>query len=201
MPSKRVPPKRWVNPQTGELTIEALAYLDDLENGSGVDAPSLGTLLSGLNTTSNKTNGIIAGTQTLVDVNISGRGSVTGELDAVTANTASAATSASAGALSASISAAYAFASGVGGGPFTTTTPTVTAAGGTAPYTYAWAKVSGDTLTVNSPTAASTNFTGSPGIGNILQAVYRCTVTDSAGSPATATVDVAVSITDLTPGI
>jgi hypothetical protein len=180
----------------GTPTLDFLKFMDDLIYGT--DADSIGTLLSGRNTDSAKITGIISGTVS-IDPFITDRGKLSGELDAVNANTNSVASSASGSSLTASIDAAFAFASGVGGGAFTTPTRTVTAAGGTAPYTYAWTKVSGDTLTVNSPTAAATTFTGTPGVGNTLQAVYRCTVTDNVA--ATATVDVSVSITDLTVGI
>lgn len=69
---------------------------------------------------------------------------------------------------------------------------TVTASGGTAPYTYAWSKVSGDTLTVESSTAASTRFGHSSATVGTWTGVYRCTVTDAASN--TATVDVTATI-------
>jgi len=78
----------------------------------------------------------------------------------------------------------------------TTASTTVTVSGGVSPYTYAWTLVSGDTLTVNSPTAATTTFTktGLPPFGGV-EATYRCTVTDSTGgTPLTATADVFVTI-------
>lgn len=180
----------------GRPTLDFQIFMDDLIYGSAAD--SIGTLLSGRNTDSAKITGIISGTVS-IDPFITDRGKLSGELDAVTANTNSVASSASGSSLTASIDAAFAFASGVGGGAFTTPSRTVTAAGGTSPYTYAWAKVSGDTLTVTSPTSASTTFSGTPGVGNTLQAVYRCTVTDNVA--ATTTVDVSVSITDLTVGV
>lgn len=68
-----------------------------------------------------------------------------------------------------------------------------TPVGGTGPYTYAWTKVSGDTLTVVSPTSAVTSFRASlgPGIGRL--AIYRCTVTDSFGLTAFGDVSVSLS--------
>ena len=71
---------------------------------------------------------------------------------------------------------------------------TVTASGGTPPYTYAWTRVSGaSTITADSATAATTTFSCT-GLdpSEVNEAVFRCTVTDSAGSPDTATVDVSV---------
>lgn len=78
----------------------------------------------------------------------------------------------------------------------TTTSTTVTPAGGVSPYTYSWAFVSGDTLTITSPTAATTTFsiTGLI-VGDSRTATYRCTVTDStSGTALTATADVNVTI-------
>lgn len=72
---------------------------------------------------------------------------------------------------------------------------TVTASGGTAPYTYAWTRISGATeITANSTTAATTSFncTGLAA-GEVNNAVFRCTVTDSVS--ATATADVSVQFT------
>lgn len=78
-------------------------------------------------------------------------------------------------------------------GSLTTNSVTVTPSGGTAPYTYAWAFVDGDAgITINSPTSATTSFSADPA-GASLAATYRCTVTDSAGSPLTATFSIAVS--------
>ncbi len=81
------------------------------------------------------------------------------------------------------------------GSSITTASTTVTATGGTSPYTYAWTRISGSTLiTADSASAATTTFTGTPLVNNTTyDAVFRCTVTDSAA--ATKTVDVTVSIT------
>jgi hypothetical protein len=62
------------------------------------------------------------------------------------------------------------------------TSCTATGAGGSGGYTYAWTKVSGDTLTVSAPSSASTNFTG--GVGGDYSSIYRCTVTDSLSATA-----------------
>lgn len=77
----------------------------------------------------------------------------------------------------------------------TVTTPSATAgvSGGTGPYTYAWSRVSGDTFTVTSPTAATTTFSASVGVVNSTKiATYKCTVTDSLGVTGSDTVDVEV---------
>ena len=67
--------------------------------------------------------------------------------------------------------------------------------GGTSPYTYAWTKVSGDTMTPSSGgTSAVTKFSYSLAINTALTAVYRCTVTDAASD--TVTVDVGVELSN-----
>jgi len=78
----------------------------------------------------------------------------------------------------------------------TTASTTVTPSGGVSPYTYAWTLLSGDTLTVNSPSAATTTFSKTGMLpGDSFDATYRCTVTDStSGTPLTATADVPVTI-------
>jgi hypothetical protein len=74
---------------------------------------------------------------------------------------------------------------------YTTVSPT----GGTAPYSYSWAWVSGDTLT---PTGTSyAYFTGYVAVDATMSSVYRCTVTDSAA--ATVTVDVTVNLSNWAP--
>lgn len=76
----------------------------------------------------------------------------------------------------------------------TTTAPAVvTATGGTAPYTYSWAYVSGDSaIYPASPTSNSSYFSGVVYQYDILNAVWRCTVTDAAMD--TVTVDVNVRL-------
>ena len=188
--AKRVIPIQWVDPVTGKLTMNAVRYLDDLDNGG---TNSIGTLLAGVNTVTATTAGIIAGT-VAIDPTITGRGSLAEELDATSANVASAASSASAGALAASVSPTYAFGQS-GAGTVTTNTVTVTASGGTAPYTYAWTRKSGvGSVAATDATSAATTFSEVLTAGQYRTNVWTCTVTDSAGSPATTTVDVAVTL-------
>jgi hypothetical protein len=81
-------------------------------------------------------------------------------------------------------------------GTITSPSTTVTVSGGTSPYSFAWAKVFGDTLTVTSAAAATTTFsTSGLGEGSSDVATYRCTVTDSTTpTAATATADVSVTL-------
>lgn len=78
--------------------------------------------------------------------------------------------------------------------PQTLTSDLITAipSGGLAPFTYAWAYLSGDTFTVSHPTSAGTYFSHTFNSFGIRSGTYRCTVTDSVGT--TATVDVPISI-------
>ena len=73
---------------------------------------------------------------------------------------------------------------GSGFAPETVTTgsTTVTAAGGVAPYTYNWVRVSGDAnIRTTNPAAATTRFeyVNMP-VGASASAIFRCTVTDAA---------------------
>jgi hypothetical protein len=71
----------------------------------------------------------------------------------------------------------------------TTGTATATPSGGLGPFTYAWTLVSNSGVTgpqIASPTTASTQFYGTPTDGSSGSCVFRCTVTDSLGSTATA---------------
>lgn len=92
---------------------------------------------------------------------------------------------------SASPSATSGFTSGAS--VITTNSTTVTPTGGTGPYTYAWTLISRDhpttDPTANSPTAATTTFTQTNAApGGFYTAEFLCTVTDSLGAMATASV-------------
>ncbi|MCR9194901.1 MAG: hypothetical protein NXH88_09230 [Hyphomonas sp.] len=156
---------------------------------------SVGTILSGLNTTTARTNGLIAGTQEVADVLITDRGSLNAAQDAQDGNITTA--SQSDGGFTASASPSSANNISAGSGSKTTGSVTVTPVGGVTPYTYAWTKKSGDDIPADSASAATTTFTGSVTTGEYKFAVYTCTVTDSTGgTPLTTTVDVGVSIGD-----
>lgn len=77
----------------------------------------------------------------------------------------------------------------------TSSTATATPTGGTAPYTYSWAKVSGDTMTVTASTSASTAFRLGVGPGDTKSATYRCTVTDKNGLTAQDSVSITLTNT------
>jgi hypothetical protein len=79
-------------------------------------------------------------------------------------------------------------------GTTTSSVITGTVSGGTGPFTYAWARVSGDTqITAGSPTAAATTFSATCYDAVEFSTVFRLTVTDANG--ATATADITVDLT------
>ena len=184
------PHQAWIDPETGRPTMYFFTLMESLLNGT--ESNSIGTILSGQ-------NGIINGTTPLADVLIDGRGSLVAEQDAQTDNINN--TAASGGALSAVADPSYAFNIN-GTGTVVSSSVTVTASGGTPSYSYAWTKVSGDDISVVSASSDTTTFQAT-GVtsGEIRTAVFRCTVTDSAGSPATTTVDVSVTLGDASGGI
>lgn len=188
----RVIPRQWINMQTGELTNEALLFLNDLQVGNDPDSPGINTVLAGVNQVQATTDAIIAGTQPLADVVIVGLGSVTQVDTAQNANIAAAGVAASAGALTASASPSSIYEEATGPGAITTDPVTITAAGGTPGYTYAWTQIEGVAFTINAPAAASTDFT-SPSLfpGQSRAARFKCVVTDA----ALATFDVEVAAT------
>lgn len=192
----RTIPRQFINMSTGELTTEALLYLNDLENGADADSPGINTVLAGVNSVTATTAAIIAGTQPLVDVLITSVGSVVGTISTQNTNVATVTGAASGGALVATLSSPAVADYRSGPGPVATSSVTVTASGGTGPYTYAWTNVSGDTFTPTAPTAATTTFQITVAVDDVKTAQYRCTVTDSLA--ATYAVDVSVTAFELT---
>lgn len=169
-------PRNWVDPKTGELTMEALLYLNDLDNNDENGVTSIGTRLSGV---ALKTDGIIAGTQPVADVLLTGVGSLKTQQEAQDSAVNGVATVAGGG----GGLTGYADKSSVGGtrlgaGPVTSALVTVTAAGGTAPYTYAWTKISGGAITATAPTNNATAFSGTVSLGETIGAQFQCTITD-----------------------
>lgn len=81
------------------------------------------------------------------------------------------------------------------GSSFTTETFTAVATGGTAPYTYAWTRISGGprwNAAADSPATAASTFSGTGFISGLpATGVYRMTVTDAL--LATDTADVTVT--------
>jgi|SRR6185503_3138127 len=73
---------------------------------------------------------------------------------------------------------------------------TATPSGGSAPYSYAWTRESGDTLDVDGAATAIASFSVVPTPAQpVFDAIYRCTVTDNLGATAYALVSVHLEYT------
>lgn len=69
-----------------------------------------------------------------------------------------------------------------GSSPVVSIASTVTVQYGYPGYTYSWVYVSGDVAVIaNSPTASSTTFQKGMPVPAIINAVWRCQVTDASG--------------------
>lgn len=74
---------------------------------------------------------------------------------------------------------------------------TASASGGTAPYTYAWAELStgsGGGITVANTTTPTATFSKSLASNTYANGQFKCTITDSAGSPQSVVVVLSVSL-------
>lgn len=87
------------------------------------------------------------------------------------------------------------------GTTLTTQAATATPTGGTPPYTYAWSRVSGDTsISITSPTSASTTFSRFVAAETTYSAVFQCVATDALGVSQTDTVTVSITGFTLSEG-
>jgi len=99
--------------------------------------------------------------------------------------------------LSAVLDSLFAFGTRLGSGVSTASTDSVvcTPSGGTPPYTYLWAYVSGATnISIATPTGSSTYFFGSGAPTSSRSAVFKCTVTDAVSGSIIATPTVSVTL-------
>jgi hypothetical protein len=98
------------------------------------------------------------------------------------------------GTLTVDVSPISAIGSGFSNSTVTVTTNlvTATASGGTAPYTYAWTRVSGATgFTATSPSQAASRFAIDLAMNDNADATFRVTATDARGRTGTADVPAA----------
>ena len=164
-----VPTPPWFDPKTGNPTEPFRSWITALWKNAGATNSTL----------SDNVNSGIARAEAAASAAQATANAAQEQVNVVGAET-----------LTFSASASPISATGSGRGVVQTNIVTVTPAGGTGPYTYSWTYVSGDTVTVLSPTSAATRFSSATG----AEAVYKCTVTDSLA--ATAVVNVGISISN-----
>jgi len=88
-----------------------------------------------------------------------------------------------------------------GAGVATTLSTTATPDGGVGPYTYSWARTSGDaSISITQPLAATTQFTTSLTSGQSKSASFACTVTDTGTGLSEVTNTVSATLQDIGGG-
>lgn len=174
---------------TVEVDPQFRVWFQNQLTGVGGVTP-VGSILSGLNSTVAKTDGLIAGTQAVADVVIEGRGSLATEQDAQASNIENAG-----GALSVTADVAFVYGQSLAqSGQIITNTVTLAPSGGTAPYSVFWARKSGDVFTISAPTSLTTSFVGDPGQNGGLSGVYEATVTDASAPALTQKISISASV-------
>lgn len=168
----RVPNFQFVDPRTGMLTPAAIGYLQGFVNRSG----GIANVLSG--------------------VALARQEAATAKAAADAANVTAQDVADAALSMSVALSVPSLEAGIIGPGTALTGTVTATVSGGTGPYTYAWTKVSGTTLTLSAPASATTSFERVLGNGELVSAIYRVTATDSLSATASAAIGVTLGSTD-----
>lgn len=89
---------------------------------------------------------------------------------------------------------------GMGGsGNVVSDSATATPSNGQSPFTFLWTFVSGDTMSINTATNATTTFNKTAAFDDtVYNAVFKCTVTDDNSDTAEDTVAVQLTFTDTT---
>jgi hypothetical protein len=75
-----------------------------------------------------------------------------------------------------------------GAGTAVTNTATAIPAGGVAPFSYSWSRISGASAFIASPGSSATTFVRELTANEFESTVFQCLVTDGTGATATATV-------------
>ncbi|MEL6859303.1 MAG: hypothetical protein AAFO74_13030 [Pseudomonadota bacterium] len=156
------PNQPWIDPQTGKPTMYFFALMEDLLAGTSTN--SIGTVLSGQNTTQAQVDGIVTAEQEAAAEDVTTDITVTPSKTDVFA---------------------------IGEGTVLTETISIAVASGVAPYSISWERASGVSVTVNSPTSLvadgsfDVSFTRTLAAGSYLFSTQKVTVTDSAGTPMT----------------
>lgn len=163
-----------VDPATGIINSEWYDFLEEVVFGRSEN--SLGTLLSGVNTAKAEVSGIIEGASEQAEEGLASDFTVTADATNAVGN---------------------------GTGTVNTSAVTISVSGGTAPYSIAWANVGLSNFTANSVSSLSADgdfsatFSRNVDVGESYSGIAQLTVTDSAGSPQTAQININLNVFDL----
>ena len=172
------PQQAWIDPETGKPTLYFFALIEELLAGTSTN--SIGTILSGQNTTQAQVDGIVTGDQEQAEENLVTDITVTASPDNV---------------------------SGSGIGTVTSGSATISVSGGTPPYSISWAATNGVTLPANSVSSLGAEgdfrvtFERALTPGQWLFSNQKVTITDSAGSPLTGEAVVNVTLVENSTGL
>ena len=192
----------WVNARGAVTPVAQRPLISNVTVGSLIsdNTANVGTIAG--TTVASELQALVSGSREVGDVIISGVGSLKSVLSTQNTNINQALkdSGTASGGLGLEVDHASVLALVNNGAQGTTVAVTVTVTGGIAPYSYAWSHVSGDTgVVVDSPSAATTTFTATPGLNATKSAIKRCTVTDStSGTALTKSIDVTATVTDNT---
>ena len=174
------------------------------ENVNGL-TENVNGLTENVDTAMSNVSNILGGTAEIVDVNLVGIGSLNTANEARDLNISDASnTAASAAGNTMTVSASRTQVSGSSDDPsggINTIPVTVSQSGGVGTISYLWERVSGSTMTANSPNSATTSFVGNPAFtGQTVSATFKCTITDSSSPPQTRTITVGASVVRIENG-
>ena len=156
-------------------------------------------VIENIDDTMSNVSNILDGTAEITDVNLAGIGSLNSANEARDLNisdASNAAASATGNTMTVSVNHTQVSGSSSASiGGISTSPVTVSQSGGTGAISYLWERVSGSTMTAESPNSASTSFVGNPSsAGQSASATFKCTITDSSSPPQTRTITVGASV-------
>jgi len=158
----KLPPQPWFDAKTGEAKPGFYAWAQALQSEQNTTNINSGARIR-------EAEAAAAAAQAAADAAASQAASVGAE----------------SGALSLSTLPASRLKTQFGAGSITSSSFTAVPANGTGPFTYLWTVISGDAVTINTPTAVSTTVTSTIAIGQEKVTQLQCVVTDSLAATAT----------------